>query len=72
MRPKIIISADGREIPSAAPVRACALDDCRRAECLYAIGDAIGGDDAIDLAIGMLRTAWKLDGLRGEGSSSCD
>ena len=68
-KPRVVRTADGREIPSAAPVRECAIDDCRRAEILYAVGDDQAGDKAVELAIGMMRTAWRLDQMRQESTS---
>jgi hypothetical protein len=70
MREKLVFTAEGRLVPPASSSRWCARNDCLRATCFYAIGDAISGDDAVDLAIGMLRVAWKLDALRGESTTA--
>lgn len=68
MRDAPIRISDGRLIPPSAASRECALDDCRCAVWLLLAGDSGGVEQALDLALGMMLVASKLDRLRGEST----
>jgi hypothetical protein len=57
---------DGRAIAPSGPCRSCATDDCREAVWRYLSGDVAGAEEAVTLALNMMRAAARLDVLRGE------
>jgi hypothetical protein len=53
-------------VPPSGPSRECAADDCRRAVWLLLAGEFAVADEALTLALGMMRAAHRLDDLRGD------
>jgi hypothetical protein len=61
-----VLVIDGREIASAEPSRWCALNDCQRATWLLRVGETRAANEALALALNMMRVARRLEELRGE------